>query len=168
MKPCQDHQETLWMDVFGELDPADLKNWQEHLKACQGCRKERERLKRLLEEAKGTFEMPTLSSDEVHLFSRRLSNRIIVNRQKGQRLTNLFKNPYRLIPAAVIAAFVFIVVGWFGLKTSDTVLSPTNMATLEMEDRMIAEDLDILRNMEVLMVMDDLQKLIHAVDENGV
>jgi hypothetical protein len=159
----------LWLDVFGELDPADLKNWQAHLKACQGCRKERERLKRLLEETRGTFETQTLSSDEVYLFSRRLSNRIVDNRQGGRRrLTNLLKNPYRLIPTAVIAALVFIVVGWFGLKESDTVLSPTNLATLKKEDRMIAKDMDILKNMEFLIAMDDLQKLVRAVDENGV
>jgi hypothetical protein len=156
------------MDVFGELDSTELKNWQEHLKACQGCREERERLERLFEEAKGTFEMPAVSSDEVHLFSDNLSERIIANRGKGRRFLDLFKSPYRLIPAAVMATFIFIAVGWFGLKKSDTPLSPTNMANLEKEDRMIAKDLDILRNMEFLIAMDDLQKLISAVDENGV
>jgi predicted anti-sigma-YlaC factor YlaD len=156
------------LDVFEELGPVDLREWQEHLRGCVRCRKEKERLRRLLEKTRESVEVPALSSDEARLFSERLFERIIAHRQKSRRIADLFKSPYGLLPAGAMALFIFIAIGWLALKQGPTSFSPTNVATLGKEDQMIAKDLDILRNMEFLQEMEDLQKLISVVDKNGV
>ena len=44
MKPCSDYQEMLLLDVYGELNPAERRAWENHLSTCEHCRKEKEQL----------------------------------------------------------------------------------------------------------------------------
>jgi len=52
MKQCSDYQEMLLLDVYGELNPLERHAWENHLGACEHCRKEKEHLVRLLQTIK--------------------------------------------------------------------------------------------------------------------
>jgi hypothetical protein len=65
MKPCSDYQETLLLDVYGELNPAERRVWEKHLSACEHCRKEKEQLVRLLQTIKTALPTPMFSPDKI-------------------------------------------------------------------------------------------------------
>ena len=63
MQACSDRMEVLMMDVHGELDPGDRVGWESHLKTCQGCRRERDRILRTIREMKEAMKAPELPPD---------------------------------------------------------------------------------------------------------
>ena len=64
MAACTYYQETLLLDVHGELPTSDRIAWQRHLAQCDACRHERERLCALIGSVQTTLCVPELASDE--------------------------------------------------------------------------------------------------------
>ena len=60
MEPCQGYKEKLILDAYGELDQKERSALEEHMRKCEGCRRERERVSRFRESMKES--MPVLSS----------------------------------------------------------------------------------------------------------
>ena len=58
MKACPDRKKTLWLDVYGELDPNDRIAWEKHLEGCEGCRLKRQQLLQLLGKVRAAMTMP--------------------------------------------------------------------------------------------------------------
>ncbi len=48
MKNCRDREETLWLDLYGELNSAERSEWERHLAGCTGCREEKNRSVRMM------------------------------------------------------------------------------------------------------------------------
>lgn len=159
MKCCSDRQETLWLDVYGELPQEVLTAWEKHLETCRGCYYERAVLLQLLENVKEAMPVPSLS----HKDSEALQNDI-TRQLKGKQGNAWFRKPFlsgyiRPIHALAACCMLIVAFGWFGLKGLQNTTSVQTLSNLGIEEQMIAKDLDLLDNLELLEEMDTLEKL---------
>jgi anti-sigma factor RsiW len=163
MKPCDDHKETLWLDVYGELLAKDRPAWERHMAGCEGCRQERERLLRLLGRLKEAMPAPTLSSQESSALTDAIQRDLRKEREKIWWGKRPFSLPNRLIPALAAACLVVVAIGWFTLRGLKTPSSIEVASELKTEEQVIAKDLEIIKNLELLEEMDVIQQLVRVV-----
>jgi len=167
VKPCQDHQETLLLDVYGELTPTEREAWERHLKVCQDCRHERARLHQLLLQLKEGAPAPHLSPERAGA----MAEAILKARRKEGKKTwwkgKLWGSPHRLVPAIAMVCLMIVVFGWFSLRDIKTPSTFQTGGNLHSEQQMIARDLEVIRNLELLEEMEVLEKLVSVVDERN-
>ena len=167
MKPCQDHQETLLLDVYCELAPGEREAWEKHLEACEGCRHERERLNQFLQQMNEAMPTPSLSPEKAEA----LADSIIkdLQREKEERWWQgrLWGFPNRLVPAIAAACLMILAFAWFGTREVETPSAFRTGRSLTSEQQMIAKDLEVIRNLELLEEMEVLGKLVQVVDERN-
>ena len=167
MKACQDYQETLLLDVYGELAPEERETWERHLAGCEGCRHERERLRKFLMQLKEAMPTPSLSPEK----ARALADSILKERQKeGDKWWwkgRLWGSPHRFVPAIAAACLMILVFGWFSLREIKTPSTFQTSSNVHLEQQMIARDLEVIRNLELLEEMEVLEKLVRVVDERN-
>jgi anti-sigma factor RsiW len=165
MKPCPDFKEKLMMDAYGELQPKDRFVLDRHLKGCEGCRRERDRLAQLLERIKETMPSPEIPQ----ALSREMSGSIIKNLKEKQEKTWWRKlrwtGGYRTIPAFAAACLIVFVIGWFSFKTMSQSSPSRTMFTQGSEPQPVVKDIEVIENLEFLEDMDILNKLVERVDE---
>jgi hypothetical protein len=165
MKPCSDYQEILLLDVYGELNPAERRTWENHLGSCEHCRKEKEQLGQLLQIIKTALPAPTLSPDKSAEQVRSIQEKF---RQEADlpwwRKVDFFL-PQRLIPALTTACLLLIIVSWFGLKEFRKfgLLTPSSQTIPE--EQINRDDLDVVANLDFLKEMDDVEKIVKHLDE---
>ncbi len=111
MAACTRHNETLLLDVYGELSPRAQAHWQRHLDECAGCRREKERLIAVIRNAKEEFLVPVLGPVEAQHLSAQVQRRLrmCINDVRPKRAG------WWLAPA-LAACMVLAVAGWFGLQ----------------------------------------------------
>ena len=163
MKPCEDHKETLWLDVYGELIAEDRAALERHLAGCEGCRQERERLLRLLGRLKEAMPAPTLSPQEGSALTDAIQRDLRKEREKTWWGKQRFGLPRQFIPALVAACLVVVAIGWFTLRGLKPPSSIEVASELKTEEQVIAKDLEIIENLELLEEMDVIQKLVRVV-----
>ena len=165
MEPCPDYKEKLEMDVYGELEQKDRFALERHLKDCEGCRRERDRIARLLERIKDAHPSPEVS----RLVSRDMTGAILRELKEKKEKTR-WRKPrwtwgYRAIPALAAACLIVLAIGWFGLKTLDRSSSSQMMSTKGPGHQLVGEDMEVIQNLEFLEDMDILNQLVERVDE---
>lgn len=165
MKPCPEHEETLWLDVCGELDPNERPGWEKHLEACENCRRERAQLALMLQTVRVNAPSPTLSRGEAQALAGSITGKLREGREETWWRKRLFGMPNRLIPALTAACILIVALGWFSMRG---LRSPSSMTHLNSEERILAEDLDIIKNLDMLEEMDTLQRLVHVVDNGDI
>lgn len=168
MKPCPDHKETLWLDVYGELDPNERPAWEKHLETCEGCRQERKQLLRLLETVKAAMPSPALSREKAGALASSITRKLRGEREETWWQKRLIGIPHRLIPALAAASILIVAFGWFSIKGLRSPSSMRSISNLQSEEQILVKDLDIVKNLELLEEMDTLQKLVQAVDQGDV
>ena len=168
MKPCPDHKETLWLDVYGELNPNERPAWEKHLETCEGCRQERKQLLRLLETVKAAMPSPTLSPEKTRALASSITRKLRGEREETWWQKRLIGIPHRLIPAVAAASIVIVAFGWFSMKGLRSPSSMRSISNLQSEEQILVKDLEIIKNLELLEEMDTLQKLVQAVDPGDV
>ena len=168
MKPCPDHKETLWLDVYGELNPNVRPAWEKHLEKCEGCRQERKQLLRLLETVKAAMPYPALSREKTRALASSITRKLGGEREETWWQKRLIGIPHRLIPALAAASILIVVFGWFSMKGLRSPSSMRSISNLQSEEQILVKDLDIIKNLELLEEMDTLQKLVQAVDQGDV
>jgi anti-sigma factor RsiW len=165
MEPCPDYKEKLMMHVYGELEQKDCFALERHLKECEGCRRERDRLARLLERIKETLPAPEVSP----VLSREMTGSILRELKEKKEKTWWRKlrvtGGYRAIPAFAAACLIVIAIGWFGIKTLDRSSPSQTTFTQGSEHQLVGEDSEVIQNLEFLEDMDILNKLVERVDE---
>jgi predicted anti-sigma-YlaC factor YlaD len=165
MKPCPDFKEKLMMDAYGELQQEDRFVLESHLKSCEGCRRERDRLARLLERIKETVPSPEIPP----ALSREMTGSIIKNIKATQEKTWWRKlrwtGGYRTIPALAAACLIVFVIGWFSIKTLNQSSPSRTMFTQGSEHQPVVQDIEVIENLDFLEDMDILNKLVERVDE---
>lgn len=167
MKPCQEHQETLLLDVYGELAPTEQKAWERHLEVCEGCRRERERLQQLLLQLKGAMPAPSLSPEKARALADSILKDLKTEGKKRWWEGWFGGFPHRLVPAIAAVCLIFVAFGWFTMREGETP-SPFQAGTdLNSEQQMIARDLEVIRNLELLEEMEVLENLVRVVDERN-
>ncbi|WAC06250.1 MAG: hypothetical protein OS130_08205 [Thermodesulfobacteriota bacterium] len=165
MKPCSDYQETLLLDVYGELNLVERRVWENHLSTCEHCRKEKEQLLRLLKTIKNALPTPTLSPDKI-------AEHVRVIQRKLKEEANLpwwrkarFHLPQRLIPALTTACVLLIIISWFGLKEFKKFDMLSTSPQTTSEEQINRDDLEVVKNLEFLKEMEDVEKLVKHLDE---
>jgi len=166
MKPCPDRHETILLAAYGELDPEQRQDWENHRTACPGCRGEYEALLRLLGRIKESMSVPVLSEKRAGSMLRSVKRGLRKERQKPSWWKEWLVRPNRLVPALATACLVLITFGWFGtnlIQSPDTdreALGPT------VENEAVLKDLEIIKNIEFLEELDTLQELVTVLDRN--
>jgi len=165
MKPCSDCQETLLLDVYGELNPAEGRVWENHLSTCEHCRKEKEQLVRLLQTIKTALPTPTLSPDKIAEHARSIHRKLRVEAEGPWWRKMLFGLPQPLIPGLATVCLLLIIVGWFGLKEFRKFELFSTSSQTTSEEQIDRNDFEVVKNLEFLQEMEDVEKLVKHLDE---
>jgi hypothetical protein len=165
MQACRNQNEILMLDALGELnDPRMRRDWEDHLKACAGCRKERTRVLNLLGKVKHAGMPPELSAEQADAMAQTIRWKLRNERLKPRQEAS---HRFRFMPVlATACAIIVFVLGGYRLQQYLSV--PGN--EMEMSaDLMLPEDLEIIKNFDLLKEMDTIEKLMHVVDipDNG-
>ena len=167
MKACPDCQETLWLDVYGELDSKNRPAWERHLETCPGCSKERRRLIDLLQLVREEMRPPQVSPEKARALSWSIKRGL-----RHQRTTTwwerLWDMPNRLIPTLAAASLLIVALGWLSISKFQGPSSFQNLSTPKPEENMIVKDLEVINNLDLLEEMDILQKLVQVVDNRDI
>lgn len=166
MKPCPDYKEILWLDVYGELNPHQHPAWEKHLQNCEACRQERKRILELIQIVKTTMTSPSLAPDPTDALASSIAQKI---RNESEEMTwkrRVLIKPHKLIPALVMAFFLIVALGWFSLKGIRNFTSVQRVPDLALEEQVSSEDLDIIKNLELLREMEVLEKLVKFLDKS--
>jgi anti-sigma factor RsiW len=164
MKSCREYKETLWLDVYGELSPEDRPSWGEHLKKCEACRREREQLVNFLQHLREVSPSPTLSPVKAETLTASIKRKLRGRQEKRSWPTRLLGAPNRLVPALAAACILIVLFGWLGVKEFSAPESAQNASNLKLQEQVLANDLEIVRNLELLEEMETIQKLVKVVD----
>lgn len=167
MKTCPDHKETIWLDVYGELRPHERPAWEKHLETCEGCRREREELALWLQRVKANMPSPALSQEEADALASSIARKLKREQEERWWRKPLLGTPNRLIPALATACVLIVVLGWLGMKGFRNPFSMRSISHLNSEKQVVAGDLDVVKNLELLEEMDTLQKLVQLVDHGN-
>jgi len=160
MNYCREWQETLWLDVHGELT-LDLRlEWEKHLEACSPCRKEREQLLWMLKNVTEAMPEPALSHEDAGALYHAVTGKLRGNPPGKVRFREwLFEGYIR--PVHALAAFCVMIVafGWFGLKGPGQTARVETVLDLAGQEQSIVKNIDLLENLELLEEMDTIEKL---------
>jgi hypothetical protein len=154
MQACQHRNETLLLDVLGELgDPRMRRDWEEHLAGCDGCRRERAAMLSLLGKVKQAGMPPELSAEQADAMAKAVgwklrNERIQPPRQTGRR--------FRFLPVFASACAVIVVL-FAGYLLQDRLSGRDN-------DVATSADLEVIKHLDLLKDMDTIEKLIQVVD----
>lgn len=170
MKRCKERRETLILDIHGELEPDARSNWEAHLNGCPSCRKERLDMLRLMGKVKNAMEVPLLSEEQVDTSVRALRRRMGSEAEKKwwQRVRDMRdRAPFRFVTAA--AAFCCVVLA-VALVNRQSLMDSIGMQTAsrqEMTKRVKPEDMEVIKNLDLLKEMEAVQKLVQIVDDSN-
>lgn len=168
MKPCPDHNETLWLDVYGELDPNERPAWEKHLEMCEGCRQERRQMLRLLKAVKVNMPSPALSREKADALVRSITRKLREKREEKWWRKQHWGIPNKFIPALAAASILIVVFSWFSMKGPQSPSSMRSISNLKSEEQILVKNFDIIQNLELLEEMDTLQKLVQVIDQGEV
>ena len=166
MKPCPDYRETLWSDVYGELDPHERPAWERHMETCEACREERNQLVSLVETVRAAMPLPALSREQADALAGSVTRKIRNEREQMWWGGRLFGTPHRLIPALATTTLLIVVLSWFSLKEFKKPATVRITPDLAMKEHVMSEDLDVIRNLELLQEMEALEKLVKVPDKS--
>jgi len=154
---CSKFRETMVMDVYGELPSGD-KEWEEHLKRCPRCSRERERLKALL----GKVEREWRQTCPEGYDKRRLTTSIMesIGRSSERRWIAWSRIPSPGLTVAFTLCLAIGVVAWQYLQGQGGGGRPLGGS----EDQFLAENSELFEEMELLQEMDLVQKLVQLID----
>jgi anti-sigma factor RsiW len=173
MNSCPEREETLWLDVLGELSAEAALGWQAHLQQCQGCRREREIAQQDMEHVSTAAAAPLLTSDQRRDITTAVAAGLKRNRFtfcRGLLLTGGMGRSWSTAVAVSIALVLFAWIGYHAFyqspKTADrqlfTAVSP------QIEEMHLVEDLELISNLELLEEISTLQKLVQLEEEQAL
>jgi anti-sigma factor RsiW len=163
MHACQDHEDTLWLDVYDELTPEQRQVWESHLASCGPCREERQRMRNLVSELKQSAQPRPMTAGETET----LVSRIVRQQSRRRwRLPGTDRPIGRWAPAFTMAGVLLVALGILAHRwlLPSTVGLP--VAFDPGRNPAIAQDIDIIQNLDMLKDMDEIQKLVKMVDND--
>ena len=164
MNGCPDRYENILLDIYGELDSSQRSFLEQHLSGCPGCREERQRVLRLLEQIRGGFRAAVLSQDTARTLSSSIKRKLL--EEKAPRpFLKAFLTPMRFVPALAAACILIVTAGWFSLRmVSHNPPRDRNAKSAVREQRVSPKDMEVISNLDLLENLDDLKILVHVVD----
>lgn len=166
MECCREWQETLWLDVHGELSPKVRLEWEKHLEGCRPCYQERTQLLQLLKNVTEAVPEPSLSHEDAGALYNAVTGKLKEERADKAWPRKSFFDGY-IKPIHVLAACCLLIVafGWFGLKGFQQTTRIGIVSDLGVKEQLIATDMDLLKNLELLEEMDTLEKLDQVMEK---
>ena len=161
MESCRKYEETLLLDVYGELAYKERMDWEGHLVDCPGCRAERQKMLRFLGRIQEGLETPELTPQRAFSLSQAVK-RNFSSPGKGSRWRDrVIPFPARALAAVTACCGVVLLSGWLALKWFEApYLAPEQRAEIELSQK----ELELLRNLELLEELETLRKLVHVMD----
>jgi hypothetical protein len=161
MQACRNQSETLMLDILGELtDPGARQDWEKHLDACDGCRRERMQMLQVISRVQQASMPPELPAERIDAMANhvgwRLRNERIPRKEKGGR-------GFRLVPA-MAAACALIVIGLLGYQVQDRFFDADKDVELTAGLQLQQQDFEVIKYLDLLKDMDTIEKLVHVVD----
>lgn len=153
------------MAAYGELNPEQRRDWEQHRDSCPGCRGEYETLLRLLGRIKESMPVPELPRERARSMLWSVKRELRKAHEKPSWWKQWLGRPSRFVPALATACLVLITFGWFGM---DVIQGPdTDQEALgpSVESQIVLKDLEVIRNIEFLEEMDTLQELVTVLDQ---
>jgi len=163
MHACQDHENTLWLDVYDELTPEQHQLWESHLTSCRPCRAERQRMRNLVSELKQSAQPRQMTAGETET----LVNRIVRQQSRRRwRLPVLDRPLGRWAPAFTMAGVLLVALGILAHRLLLPSTAGLPVAFDPARNPAIAQDIDVIQNLDMLKDMDEIQKLVKMVDND--
>jgi len=164
MSACPRYQETLWLDVHNELSATARAEWEAHLKTCEGCRKEKMYMGRLIMTMQGNMQPPTMaplsSEDLFRLIEPETKSIFRINWWRQ----HLFGRTLRLMPALATFGIFLLVVGILSYRTLNAPSNQTASSSSVILEQTVIVDVEMLKHLDLLKDMESIQKLIQVAD----
>lgn len=159
MKNCSHWQETLWLEVYGELGPEEQQKWENHLSTCEACLQERKRLIHLLENVKEAMPEPSLSRESARALHTAIAEKLRENHHRAWWRNPFLAGYIKPLHVAAVCGMLVVAFGWFGVRGIQDARTVKIVSDAGVEEKMIVNHIDILENLDLLEEMDTLEKL---------
>jgi len=157
---CRNQNETLMLDVLGELNDTSVRRmWEDHLRACDGCRRERGRMLQLLGKVREVGMPPELPAERADSMAAAVGWRL--RNERLARPEKTIRRRIRLVPA-LAAGCAFMVIVAVGYRLQDRLFGPLGGGDISVE--LQEQDFEVVKHLDLLKDMDTIEKLIHVVD----
>ena len=169
MEACPEYRETLWLDVHGELKAGERREWEEHLQECDGCRKERTRLARLLDKTRDSLRPEDYSPEESARLSEAILRKTARDRGRWWRIFDPLlpggpKPAYALV-AVCLAVLAF---GWFRWEPGRNQAPLRTASGTGKENVSQVGEAEMLQNLGLLEELEVIEKVVKLVDRRDV
>lgn len=165
MKPCAKHREILFLDVYGDLDPEIRSAWEEHLKDCEACRREKERVQRLVAGVQGIMDAPKLSESQVDEAVYHVRKRIAgIRREKAWYRCFGFR-PWGFAAAAGALSVMLFMWATLDIGGPNVPFKMPITSLYDTQEHALVENLEIIQHLDMLREMESLRKLVQIVDD---
>jgi hypothetical protein len=154
MQACRQQNEILMLDVLGELnDPQLRRGWKEHLKACDGCRRERASMLSLLGKVKHAAMPPELSAEQADAMAKAIGWKLRNERSQTVQATG---RRFRFLPVFASACAIIVVL-FTGYQLQDRFWGRDSETAM-------SADLEVIQHLDLLKDMETIEKLMQVVD----
>ena len=166
MPDCTDRNEQVMLDVYGELDAGARSAWEDHLRTCADCRREKENLTAMLGQVRQAMVPQPLSMQDSAAMVRKLQDRLAVFRLP-ESWRQLVKEKRALwIPAFATACVLVLVTIFVGYERSGTIDQPVAQR-IDISQKMPENEEEIVKNLDLLKNFNTLERLSQVVDDSA-
>ena len=166
MPDCTDRKEQVMLDVYGELDAGARSAWEDHLKTCADCRRERENLTAVLGQVRQAMVPPPLSMKDSAAMVRKVQGRLAVFHLPGGRRQRVKEKRALWIPALATACVLVLVAIFVGYERSGTIDQPVAQR-IDISQKLPENEEEIVKNLDLLKNFNTLEKLSQVVDDSA-
>ena len=159
MKNCRHWQETLWLEVYGELGSEEQGRWEKHLSTCNACLQERNRLIHLLENVKEAMPEPSLSRESAQALHAAITEKLTEKHHRSWWQNPFLAGYIKPVHVAAVCGMLVVAFGWFGIRGIQQSQTVKIASDVGVEEKMIVKHIDILENLDLLEEMETLEKL---------
>lgn len=163
MGSCRNYEETLLLDVYGELEYKERADWEKHLEHCPGCRAERQKVLRFLGRIQENSLPPELSPQKASALSRALAAKLPGRNTRSRWWDRMVPFPARALAAVAAGCCVVVLSGWLALKWFE---APARAPRPAGEIQLSQKELEVIRNLEILEELETIRKLVHVMDDD--
>ena len=167
MSACQDQKSSIILDVYGDLNAEARSRLKQHLEICEGCRKEKWHMLKVIGKLKATMQSPELSATEAKRMTNAIAWRLNHARHRKWWSPIFAYRPSRVIPALTAAGILIVIAGIVGYNIFTADHQYHSTASIQAE-QLSSQDMEIIQNLDLLRDMEAIQKLVQAVDQSSI
>lgn len=166
MPDCTDRNEQVMLDVYGELDAGARSAWEDHLRICADCRREKENLTAMLGQVRQAMAPPTLSMQDSAAMVRKVQDRLPVFRLPWGRRQPVKEKRALWIPALATACVLVLVAIFVGYERYGTIDQPVAQR-IDISQKLPENEEEIVKNLDLLKNFNTLERLSQVVDDSA-